>query len=124
MLAGVVPPALRLYCSRRSHYYNIENGILSLSFDAWHTLMFPSILYHELSHHVSWVLYKCDQHDETFYTILLTMLEKEGKLQTYLFSCEYAKGVKIGKKLNLIPKEYNPKQWDTIAHMRGGLEIC
>lgn len=115
LLAKVVPPALTLYCSRRSHYENIGNGVITLSYDAWNTLYFPSILYHEVAHHLSWALYQCDKHDETFFVILFTMLEKDGYLNDYILSNEYKYGITIGKRLKLIPKEYDYKKYDTLG---------
>ncbi len=118
MQAGVIMPALRLYCSRRSHYISEHGGIITLSYDAMHTEYFPSVLYHELSHHIGYVLYGYSEHDATFYSILFTMLERDGYLDSYLLSGEYKKGVAMGKKLGLVPKSFNSAEFPTIADWR------
>jgi hypothetical protein len=55
-------------------------------------------------------------HDSTFYVTLLTALEKEKMLEEYRWGCEYKRGVIVGRKLKMIPPDFDPDQFPTIGH--------
>lgn len=117
---AVIPPALALYHSARTHYhlfhdeskdsiaaiYLTQKDYLS---DAW-----PSSVYHELAHHFTAIHYGHADHNVQFAGTLWSILEGENYIKEYNWQGEYVKIVNILRKGGFLPKEYDQKQWRTL----------
>jgi len=113
---SIVPPALALYHSARTHYHHSDDGVccIYLSARALHSDRYPTQLYHEIAHHLQAVHEGDYHHNAAFTKYLLAIIDGDNFKLDYDWSHEYVAVGRLAAKACYLPRDYDAKKWSTL----------